>query len=320
MTDILALTPENITRAAEALRNGALVAFPTETVYGIGADATNDSAVAKIFDAKNRPTFNPLIITTTDIAAARTFAQISSDDARTLENFWPGPLSAILPRADNSPISRLASAGLDTLAVRVPADARAQALLTQAGVPVAAPSANSSGKISPTIAAHVAHDLDGKVDIILDGGPCAVGLESTILDLMTNPPAILRHGGVTFEAIQEALGVSPLMGAPENVNHDAANPPTAPGMMRSHYAPSIPVRLNARHAGSGEALLGFGLTQDATETLSAQGDLTEAAARLFDCLHRMDDGRFTGIAVAPIPEQGLGRAINDRLRRAAAPK
>jgi L-threonylcarbamoyladenylate synthase len=320
MTDILALTPENIARAAEALRNGALVAFPTETVYGIGADATNDSAVAKIFKAKNRPTFNPLIITTTGTNAARRFANISADDARILENFWPGPLSAILPRADSSPISRLASAGLETLAVRVPADASAQALLKAAGVPIAAPSANSSGKISATTAAHVAHDLDGNVDIILDGGPCAVGVESTILDLTTNPPAILRHGGVTYEAIEEALGVFPAMGATEDTNHDASNPPTAPGMMRSHYAPSIPVRLNAHHAEAGEALLGFGATQGATETLSAQGDLTEAAARLFDCLHQLDDGRFTGLAIAPIPEQGLGRAINDRLRRAAAPK
>jgi len=208
--------------------------------------------------------------------------------------------------------------------VRVPADANAQALLNAAGVPVAAPSANSSGKISPTTAAHVARDLDGKIDIILDGGPCAVGVESTILDLTTNPPTILRHGGVTYEAIKEALGVSPIISAPEESDqhgdHDASNPPIAPGMMRSHYAPSIPVRLNARHAEPGEALLGFGPTQGASETLSAQGDLTEAAARLFECLHRLDDGRFTGVAVAPIPEEGLGRAINDRLRRAAAPK
>ncbi|MBT5665043.1 MAG: threonylcarbamoyl-AMP synthase [Rhodospirillaceae bacterium] len=320
MRNILPLNPDSIARAANAIRDGDLVAFPTETVYGLGADATNDAAVAKIFEAKNRPTFNPLIIHIPDMDAARAIADISPTAADILKQFWPGSLSAILPRAEGSPVSRLASAGLDTLAIRIPAHDGARALLRAARTPIAAPSANSSGRISPTTAQHVAQDLGEKVAIILDGGPCTVGVESTILDLTGDQPAILRPGGVTLEAIEEVLGHSVARGWMDAQLDavDENNAPTAPGMLRSHYAPAIPVRLDATHAEPGEALLGFGPTPEALDSLSPKGDLTEAAARLFDCLHRLDDGRFQGIAVAPIPDHGLGRAINDRLRRAAA--
>ena len=320
MRNIHPLSPDNIPRAAKAIRDGDLVAFPTETVYGLGADATNDAAVAKIFDAKNRPTFNPLIIHVPDMDTARVIVEISPAAATILNNFWPGALIAILPRAKGSPVSRLASAGLETLAIRIPAHDGARALLRAARTPVAAPSANSSGRVSPTTAQHVAQDLGEKVAMILDGGPCAVGLESTILDLTNDPPAILRPGGVTLEAIEGVLGRAVARGwmdAQLDVK-DKDNAPSAPGMLRSHYAPAIPVRIDAPRAEPGEAMLGFGPTPGAVENLSLNGDLSEAAARLFDCLHRLDDDRFQGIAVAPIPDYGLGRAINDRLRRAAA--
>jgi L-threonylcarbamoyladenylate synthase len=316
MRNTIPLTPDSVERAARLLRDGALVAFPTETVYGLGADATNDTAVAKIFAAKNRPTFNPLIIHVADMDAARAIADISPRAENILNRFWPGALSAILPRSSESSVSRLASAGLDTLAIRMPAHDGARALLRAARTPIAAPSANSSGQISPTTAAHVAADLGDKVAIILDDGPCAIGLESTILDLSRDEPSVLRPGGVTLEAIESILGCAVARGWLDA--KDEQDVPTAPGMLRRHYAPDTPVRLNALHAAPGEALLGFGPMPGAVENLSPSGDLTEAAARLFDCLHRLDNGQFQGIAVAPIPDHGLGRAINDRLARAAA--
>jgi L-threonylcarbamoyladenylate synthase len=316
MRNIFPLTTDNVERAARALCDGALVAFPTETVYGLGADATNDTAVAKIFDAKNRPAFNPLIIHVPDMDAARAIADISPQVAKMLNQFWPGALSVILPRTSGSPVSRLASAGLDTLAIRVPAHDGARALLHAAQTPIAAPSANSSGQISPTTALHVAADLGEKVAMTLDDGPCAIGVESTILDLSREEPSILRPGGVTLESIESVLGYAVVRGwMAVKDEHDV---PTAPGMLRRHYAPDTPVRLNAVHAKPGEALLGFGPTSGAIENLSPSGNLTEAAARLFDCLHRLDDGQFQGIAVAPIPDHDMGRAINDRLARAAA--
>jgi L-threonylcarbamoyladenylate synthase len=298
------------------LCDGALVAFPTETVYGLGADATNDTAVAKIFDAKNRPAFNPLIIHVPDMDAARTIADISPQAVKILNQFWPGALSVILPRTSGSPVSRLASAGLDTLAIRVPAHDGARALLHAAQTPIAAPSANCSGQISPTTAAHVAAGLGENVAMILDDGPCTIGVESTILDLSCDEVSILRPGGVTLESIESVLGYAVARGWMDAKDeHDF---PTAPGMLRRHYAPDTPVRLNAVHAKPGEALLGFGPTTGTIENLSPSGDLTEAAARLFDCLHRLDGGQFQGIAVVPIPDRDLGRAINDRLKRAAA--
>ena len=313
MVQMLAMSPESIEAAAAALRRGGLVAFPTETVYGLGADATNDRAVAAIFAAKDRPEFNPLIVHLADRDAAETHV-IFTPQAETLaERFWPGPLSLVLARRSDCRLSRLISAGLDTAAVRVPADANAHQLLRTCGLPVAAPSANRSGLLSPTTAQHVAEQLGDRVGIVLDGGPCAVGLESTVVDVSGGTPAILRQGGVPQEQIEDALGRTV---AVAGVDETA---PRSPGMMARHYAPSLPLRLNAKSAEPGEALLGFGPdAKAATLNLSAAGDPTEAAANLFAYLHELDGGGFTGIAVAPIPEMGLGRAINDRLRRAAA--
>jgi L-threonylcarbamoyladenylate synthase len=315
MADIAAAGAAAIARAAALLRAGRLVAFPTETVYGLGGDATNDRAVAAIFAAKARPRFNPLIVHVRDLAEAETLAIFNSPARHAAARFWPGPLTLVLPRHPGAGVSLLASAGLDTVAIRVPAHPVAQALLHETGRPIAAPSANRSGRVSPTEAVHVAEDLGDEVAMILDGGPTPVGLESTVLDLSGEAPALLRPGAVSLEALTELLGPIALPGL---------GLPKSPGMLASHYAPGLPVRIAAAEARPGEALLAFG--PDAPHGfaqvlwLSRSGDLTEAAANLFAMLRRLDRPCFTGIAVMPIPEHGLGRAINDRLRRAAAPR
>ena len=306
-----------IARAAEILRAGGLVAFPTETVYGLGADATSDRAVAAIFEAKGRPRFNPLIVHLADFKQASDCVLINRLARAAAERFWPGPLTLVLPRRKETKVSYLCSAGLDSLAVRVPAHPVAQALLAAAGRPLAAPSANVSGGVSPTSAAHVAEGLDGRVDLILDGGPCAVGLESSVLDLTGEGPVLLRPGGIPKEDLEVALG-------PISEDGGADSAPRSPGRLASHYAPGRPLRLDAREVGADEALLAFGPAPPrgarATLNLSERGDLVEAAANLFAMLHTLDDPRHAAIAVMPIPERGLGAAINDRLRRAAAPR
>lgn len=305
----LAADAAGIARAAAILRAGGIVAMPTETVYGLAADATNGQAVARIFDAKGRPRFNPLIVHLPDAAAARSYVDWPEIAERLATRFWPGPLTLVLPLKANTPLSPLVTAGLPSLALRVPAHPVAHQLLQAFGGPVAAPSANPSGRISPTTADHVAGGLSGRIEAILDGGPCGVGVESTIVGL-TGAPTLLRPGGIPREAIEAALG-QPLA--------DHEGPITAPGQLRSHYAPGASVRLGATGKQPGERLLGFGPTPEADLNLSPSADLVEAAANLFAMLHEIDDGQ-TPIAVSPIPETGLGRAINDRLRRAAAPR
>ena len=314
MPSVLNLTSENIEKAATALRAGELVAFPTETVYGLGADATNARAVAKIYEAKNRPSFNPLIVHFPDVEHVSQMAHMSPVANQLAAHFWPGAISFVLSRKPECPISKLVSAGLPTFAARVPAQAGAQNLFRVAGIPIAAPSANRSGRVSPTLASHVADDLRDKVDLILDDGPCTVGLESTVIDLSGKIPTILRPGGVTQEDIEDVLKCQVIVASSNTES------PKSPGMLLSHYAPSLPVRMNAERANAGEAYLGFRDTPHAEMNLSISGNLMEAAANLFACLHDLDDPRWTGIAVAPIPERSLGRAINDRLRRASAPR
>jgi L-threonylcarbamoyladenylate synthase len=310
------LTPADLDRAAELLRAGKLVAFPTETVYGLGADATNDKAAAAIFAAKERPRFNPLIILVVDVATARRLVRFDERAQKLAAQFWPGPLSLVLPRAASSPVSLLASAGLDTLAIRVPGHPLPRALIRAVGRPIAAPSANRSGRVSPTTAAHVLDELDGRIAAVMDGDPCRVGLESTVLDLTGASPVLLRPGGVTREAIEDIIGTVELAGA-----SDAASP-HSPGLLATHYAPSLPLRLEAREVRDGEALLAFGKRAPSGAKrvlwLSRNGDLVEAAGNLFAALRAADRPEFSGIAVMPIPKAGLGAAINDRLRRAAA--
>ena len=308
----------SIEEAARLIREGELVAFPTETVYGLGGDATNERAVAKIFEAKGRPQFNPLISHVLDAGEARRLVQWSDVADKLAARFWPGPLTLVLPRAKNSPIALLATAGLDTAAIRAPAHPMAQALIRAAGRPIAAPSANRSGSVSPTRAEHVAESLGDRVKVILDGGPCEVGLESTVLDLTTTTPTLLRPGGATREAIEALIGPVALSHA--IASGDAAR--KSPGQLDSHYAPARPVRLNATSVAGDEALLAFGPRPPAGArqvlNLSPDGDLTEAAANLFAHLRALDRPANTRIAVMPIPQTGLGLAINDRLRRAAA--
>ncbi len=307
-----------IEEAAEVLRAGGLVAFPTETVYGLGADATNDRAVAAIFEAKRRPRFNPLIVHVPDAAAAAAHATFDARAEDLARRFWPGPLTLVLPRAAGCEVSLLCGAGLETLAVRAPDHPVAQRLLAAAGRPLAAPSANISGQVSPTRAAHVARSLGDRVDLVLDGGPCPLGLESTVLDLTGERPVLLRPGGVTQEALEAELG-DLYRAAPEGAEGTAKSP----GRLASHYAPGRPLRLDATRVAADEALLAFGPNPPAgaaeTLNLSESGDLVEAAANLFAHLHALDDPRFAAIAVMPVPEEGLGAAINDRLRRGATP-
>jgi L-threonylcarbamoyladenylate synthase len=307
-------------RAAKLLRDGGLVAFPTETVYGLGADATRAQAVAGIYAAKERPQFNPLIAHVASLEAA--LAQgVFDDAARALAAaFWPGPLTLVVPAAPDCAVCDLARAGLDSVALRVPAHSLAQDLLTRVDRPVAAPSANRSGRVSPTSADHVLTDLDGRIDAVLDGGPPQVGVESTIVACLGGPPRLLRPGGVPRAAIERAIG-KPLTG----LDQADANAPRAPGLLASHYAPRAQVRLDARAVQSGEAALLFGEARpsrlDQARTvlnLSPRGDLIEAAVNLFAHLRTLDQAGADVIAVTPIPDRDLGEAINDRLRRAAA--
>ncbi|WP_425439255.1 L-threonylcarbamoyladenylate synthase [Roseovarius azorensis] len=310
-THSLSPDPAGFARAAAIWRAGGLVAFPTETVYGLGADARNDLAVARIFEAKGRPRFNPLIVHVASAEAARACVEWSHDAEILASAFWPGPLTLVLPLRAGAGLSPLVTAELPTLAIRVPAHPVAQGLLAAFGGPVAAPSANPSGRISPTTAAHVLAGLEGRIDAVVDGGACPVGVESTIVGL-ADQPVLLRPGGLPAEALEAALR-APL------ARHGAEDPLSAPGQMQSHYAPGARVRLNATGRREGEVMLGFGAV-GGDLNLSAAGDLTEAAANLFGYLHALDAKGAAGIAVAPIPEVGLGRAINDRLRRAAAEK
>lgn len=310
-----------IAAAAACLRAGGLVAFPTETVYGLGADAANPRAVAAIYAAKGRPSFNPLIAHVADLDAARAIARFDSRALALAEAFWPGPLTLVLPKTPDCPVADLATAGLDTVAIRIPAHGVARELLQAFGGAVVAPSANLSGHVSPTSAAHVRADLDGRIDMILDGGPVEVGVESTIVGCF-DTPMLLRPGGLPREAIERVLG-QPLAGLPQEPAGDTRQP-LAPGMLASHYAPRTRVRLMAQDVKPGEALLAFGPSAlpgveaaVAVLNLSEARDLGEAAANLFGYLRALDTSGATGIAVMPVPPHGLGEAINDRLRRAA---
>lgn len=321
-TRVLRAGPEAQRAAADCLARGGLVAFPTETVYGLGADATNGEAVARLYAAKGRPSFNPLIAHVADLNAARALAAFNSDAERLAKAFWPGPLTLVLRRLPNCPVSELATSGLETIALRVPDHPVANGILRAFGKPVVAPSANQSGHVSPTTAGHVASDLDGRIDLIVDGGPATVGVESTIVACLDRP-VLLRPGGLTREAIEAVLGHPVEI---EDHGGDDGEAPLAPGMLTSHYAPQARLRLDANDVASGEALLAFGpLFKGAgnarmIRNLSSQGDLVEAAANLFADLRALDASGARSIAVMPVPESGLGEAINDRLRRAAAPR
>ncbi|MBL6775859.1 MAG: threonylcarbamoyl-AMP synthase [Candidatus Puniceispirillum sp.] len=324
MTVCLAISDQSIADAAALLQVGKLVAFPTETVYGLGADATDAAAVARIFAAKQRPAFNPLISHIATAEAAFALGQKTPIAAALAAAFWPGPLTLILTRHAECPVAMLTTAGLDRLAVRVPAHDGAQRLLRAFAKPIAAPSANPSGQISPSRAEHVVKGLDGRVNLVLDGGPCENGLESTIVDCTGPGARLLRPGGITRDALAAALATAGC-----NPEIDTANPlddgekPVAPGQLTSHYAPRSSVRLMAKTQEANEELIGFGSVKGAGKlnlNLSPSGNLIEAAANLFSMLHAADAIHAKTIAIAPIPADGLGEAINDRLRRAAAPR
>jgi L-threonylcarbamoyladenylate synthase len=322
LAQCLKATAEAIRQAGAAIREGRLVAFPTETVYGLGADATDDKAVASIFEAKGRPRFNPLIVHVPSILQVEAQAYMTPLAKRLAEAFWPGPLTLVLDRSAASSLSDLVSAGLETIALRVPDHPIAQALLTATGRPLAAPSANRSGRVSPTQAAHVLADLGESVALILDGGPTAHGLESTVIDARGDTPVLLRSGAVPAETIEAVLG-SPLRRQVPSEGPTGPRP-TAPGQLESHYAPDAKVRLGVTEVKRGEGLLAFGPNVPPASgpmiNLSTTGDLIEAAASLFAALRALDKAGVDTIAVMPIPEMGLGEAINDRLRRAAAPR
>jgi L-threonylcarbamoyladenylate synthase len=319
----LVLTDANrsaaIAETEAALRAGKLVALPTETVYGLAADAANGIAVARIFEAKGRPRFNPLICHVTGIAMARRYGVFNARAEKLAEEFWPGPLTLVVPLENAAPVHPLVTAGLPTIALRAPRGI-AQKVIEKIDRALAAPSANPSGRLSPTRAAHVIEALGDKIALVLDAGPCAVGLESTIVSLAGEAPVLLRPGGVPAEAVEAALG--------EELKRAAAGDPvTAPGMLQSHYAPRLPLRLDVTAVAPGEALLAFGPKSvagseraAATRNLSPTGDLVEAAANLFAYLAVLDISGASAIAVAPLPHEGLGEAINDRLARAAAPR
>jgi L-threonylcarbamoyladenylate synthase len=311
MTEVLPPTPEGLARAAAILRAGGLVAFPTETVYGLGADATSDAGVAAIYAAKGRPDFNPLIVHVDGEGAARRFGVLDRRAEKLSRQFWPGPLTLVLPLAEGHGLAARVTAGLGTVGLRVPANRVARGLLQAFGGALAAPSANPSGRVSPTTAAHVLEGLSGRIDAVIDGGPCAVGVESTIVGL-GGPATLLRPGGVPVEALAKAL-MGPLAEPGAAV--------AAPGMLPSHYAPAARLRLEAERPRLDEIFVGFGPGGGALN-LSETGNVVEAAARLFAVLRQADAlaGPEGMIAVAPVPEAGLGRAINDRLRRAAAPR
>ena len=315
-TRVLKADREAAEVAARCLAAGGLVAFPTETVYGLGADAGNGEAVARLYAAKGRPAFNPLIAHVADIAAARRVGVFTAAAEKLAAAFWPGPLTLVLAKQPDCNVADLALAGLDSVAVRVPAHPVARNLIETFGGPVVAPSANRSGHVSPTSAAHVLADLRGRIDLIIDAGPCTVGVESTIVSCV-NEPTLLRPGGAPRQAIEAALGVA-LKTAPQ-----ADDAPVAPGMLSSHYAPKAALRLDAERAENGEALLAFGTAPAAPGpmlNLSARGDLIEAAANLFSHLRALDASGARRIAVMKVPHDGLGEAINDRLKRAAAPR
>jgi len=299
VTQILNFSDEAIGKAAELIRAGEPVAMPTETVYGLAADATNAEAVARIYEAKGRPSFNPLIVHVLDLEAAERLG-VFGDAARKLaEKYWPGPLTLVVPASEASGIASLVTAGLDTIAIRVPAHPAMRALLSAAGRPLAAPSANASGRISPTRAGHVVESLNGRIALVIDGGPCERGIESTIVAATGGPLRLLRRGPIDVDAEERAGGIE------------------APGMMASHYAPGKPLRLNAESAEIGEILLGYGEVQG---NLYLGDDPVTAAARLFDLMHQADAASEPRIAIAPIPGDGLAAAIRDRLKRAAAPR
>jgi L-threonylcarbamoyladenylate synthase len=321
-TRIRKADPAAIAEAVRALASGRLVAFPTETVYGLGADATDATAVAHLFGAKGRPTFNPLIAHVSDPAAARALGRFNGDAAALAAAFWPGPLTLVLPKTPDCPVAALATAGLDTVAVRVPHHPVAQAILAGFGRPVVAPSANRSGHVSPTSAAHVFADLHGRIDLIIDGGATPFGIESTIIACL-DAPILLRPGAVARDEIERVLG-RPLAALPA---HRAENQPLAPGMLPSHYAPRTPLRLRVSSLEPGDALLAFGpkLPEGAAAAcralnLSERGDCIEAAANLFSHLRALDAVGAKAIAVMAVPNEGVGEAINDRLARAAAPR
>jgi len=320
-TPILPAGEAAVAAAARSLAEGGLVAFPTETVYGLGADAGNATAIARLYQAKGRPAFNPLIAHLSDLGAAQRIAHFDATALLLAKAFWPGPLTLVLPKTTDCAVADLATAGLDTIAVRLPAHPVAREILRAFGGPVVAPSANLSGHVSPTTAAHVQSDLSGRIDLIVDGGPVAVGVESTIVGCFEEL-RLLRPGGLPRGEIERVLGRA-LLQAPQDANNDSGQP-LAPGMLASHYAPRTAVRLNASSVEPGEALLAFGPATvpgvDAARSvmnLSARGDLNEAAANLFGYLRTLDTKGAHRIAVMPVPGHELGEAINDRLRRAA---
>jgi L-threonylcarbamoyladenylate synthase len=320
-TQILPTGEAAVAAAARSRAEGGLVAFPTETVYGLGADAANPGAIARLYEAKGRPSFNPLIAHVGDLGAGMRIGRFDATAIALANAFWPGPLTLVLPRTDDCAVADLATAGLETIAIRVPAHPVAQAILRAFGGPVVAPSANLSGHVSPTTAAHVQSDLAGRIDLIVDGGAVEVGVESTIVGCF-DTPMLLRPGGVPRGEIERVLGYA-LVQPPDDADTDSGQP-LAPGMLASHYAPRTPVRLNADNVEAGEALLAFGPaavpgrdSKTVVMNLSARGDLTEAAANLFGYLRALDARGARAIAVMPVPHHGLGEAINDRLRRAA---
>jgi L-threonylcarbamoyladenylate synthase len=335
-TVVARASPATIEQATSALAAGRLVAFPTETVYGLGADAANERAVATLYAAKERPTFNPLIAHAADLAAARRLAQFDAEALKLAQAFWPGPLTLVLPKRHGCPVGELATAGLDTIAVRVPSHPVAHDILAAFGRPVVAPSANRSGRVSPTSAKHVQADLAGRIDLIVDGGASPLGLESTIL-ACCGRTVLLRPGAIPRATVESILGhdvtaatptlPSPANGAGKSAGGADDGGPVAPGMLVSHYAPQAQLRMNAVTVAAEEALLAFGasLPESAGNArtilnLSARGELVEAAANLFNYLRELDGAGAASIAVMPIPDAGLGEAINDRLRRAAAPR
>lgn len=300
--------------AGKLIRDGALIAFATETVYGLGGDATNADAVARIFAAKGRPSFNPLISHVPDLRAAHEIAEFDDRAIALANKYWPGPLTLVLPKSSNCAVAGLTTAGLDTIAVRIPGSEAARKFLNICNVPIAAPSANRSGGVSPTRAEHVQASLPGPDDggpaLILDGGACDVGLESTVVDLSTEVTTLLRPGGLSKDDIEAIVGPIAIAG-----NDDSA--PKSPGMLSRHYAPTAALRMNVERPNEGEVFVGFGsVSTPGHPNLSVSGDLIEAAANLFDTLHEIDASGATQIAIAPIPDTGLGLAINDRLRRA----
>jgi L-threonylcarbamoyladenylate synthase len=320
-TPILPAGAAAVAAAARCLAEGGLVAFPTETVYGLGADATDPAAIARLYQAKGRPSFNPLIAHVRDLGAGMRIGRFDATAIALAEAFWPGPLTLVLSKTADCTVADLATAGLDTIAIRVPAHPLARDILRAFGGPVVAPSANLSGHVSPTSAAHVQSDLAGRIDLIVDGGAVKVGVESTIVGCF-DAPMLLRPGGLPRGEIERVLGRALVQ--PPHEDDNATGQPLAPGMLASHYAPRTPVRLHASHIEAGEALLAFGTTAvpgvDAATVvmnLSAQGDLNEAAANLFGYLRALDLRGARAIAVMPVPHHGLGEAINDRLRRAA---